>query len=449
MRLIYPQLTDFKREFAMSIEATCAECSRHYTLKDELAGKKIRCKSCSGVMTVPAAKKSAKKSDDEFLLDDEILLESDDEFDDEPEYPRRTAKKSVAGKVSTAKKRKKKSGSSGNVLGSIAKIVAGVVSFIVAFVIVGNIVRVARTSTNWNPYEIPGAPGCTIDFPKAPKSKTDSAGSPVIFAEGSGFACAAMSEASNPMIDSVFLDLGANKGILETGLAVTMPQAKVQGSNVLTVNGRSVVDVTLQMDKVTIIKRAFLANGRVITLDFASGGSRNSQKDRFFNSIKISGSAAPAMSTTNSTPMSAHNPLTANVPPANAPTTNALPNNPSPAAPTVNVETPASMLVPDTPVDPNAPPNVRRSAWRYVDVPTVFEGQTSNAGVFLKKLGDNWVEQRKRASTTYWNETARTAEYVEIMRTDRSVFVRLYADRSEYRFGTETEFKSMYPGHWE
>ena len=183
----------------MSIEATCAECSRHYTLKDELAGKKIRCKSCSAVVSVPAAKKSRAKSDDEFPLDEDFSGGFDDEMEQEDEFPRR-AKKPEKKVV----KKKKKSGSGANVLGPVFRIIGGVVGFLVAFGIVGNVVRMAMSSSNWKPYDIPGAPGCTIDFPRAVKSRADKAGNPMIYADGFGFACTATSESLNPMVESVF-----------------------------------------------------------------------------------------------------------------------------------------------------------------------------------------------------------------------------------------------------
>ncbi len=42
----------------MSIKVKCGGCAKVYSLKDNLAGKKIRCPACKGVMAVPAAKGS-------------------------------------------------------------------------------------------------------------------------------------------------------------------------------------------------------------------------------------------------------------------------------------------------------------------------------------------------------------------------------------------------------
>src|SRR5262249_28044137 len=37
----------------MPVEVTCDQCQAHYTLKDEYAGKKVRCKECGNALVVP------------------------------------------------------------------------------------------------------------------------------------------------------------------------------------------------------------------------------------------------------------------------------------------------------------------------------------------------------------------------------------------------------------
>lgn len=442
----------------MPIELTCAGCSKHYTLKDELAGKKIRCKACSEVMAVPAGrKKSSKNTDDEFPLDDDLFGDDESLDDDDGDYPQRGPKRSLKVKKPAAKKRKRRSEGGG--IGTSVKRVLGVIgggfAFLVSYVLVKALVAggmasaLSSWSVSWAPYNIPVAPGCTIDMPKKPLDKTDRVGNPMIYADVGKFACAAISEPSDPDVEMVFANIDANRVQLQQGMAASLPGATLQGSQKVTVNGIPAVEFTVKIKGITVIKRAFIAGGRVITLDFFSRQPRPAEMERFFNSFKVAGMSPPQTIPPASGLPNAPSGTPANALPMNPVAAAKSPVNPTAVAPPVTVETPADMLVPDTPVDPNAPPEVRRSAWRYVDVPNVLEGQTWNAGVFLKKLGDNWVEQRKRAATTYWNETARTADYVEIMRTDRSMFVRLYADRSEYRPGSSSEFKALFAGHWE
>ena len=40
----------------MPIALTCSGCGRSYPLKDELAGRKVRCPGCATVQVVPAAR---------------------------------------------------------------------------------------------------------------------------------------------------------------------------------------------------------------------------------------------------------------------------------------------------------------------------------------------------------------------------------------------------------
>lgn len=445
----------------MPIDVTCVDCSKHYTLKDELAGKKIRCKACSAVMTVPGkVKKAAKPADDEFPLDDDLFASSESFDDDEEDYDRKAPRKAARAKVPVAKKKKRRSQSGGGFGSAVKRILgvgAGGIMFVISYVVVRALVAggmasaISSWSISWAPYDIPQAPGCTIEMPRKPASKADRLGSPMIIAEAGTFACGAISEPMDADVRIVFADLAANRMAIQQGVAATMPGATMQGSRITTVSGIPAIEFTVSINGITAIKRAFIAGDRMITLDFLSKKPLPKEMERYFSSFKAPGISSPHIPLA-TPPMG--NPITPpaatpNAVAANNPVTTPAKGNPTvPAAPVV-VETPANMLVPDTPVDPNAPATVRRSAWRYVDVPNVLDGQSWNAGVFLKKLGENWVEQRKKAATAYWNETARTAEYIELTRTDRSLVVRLYEDRSEYRPGSSPEFKPLFTGKWE
>ncbi len=59
----------------MTISFDCPECGRSYDLKDELAGKKIKCKGCDAAIRVPAA---AEELDD--LTEDDGLNNPEDDF---------------------------------------------------------------------------------------------------------------------------------------------------------------------------------------------------------------------------------------------------------------------------------------------------------------------------------------------------------------------------------
>lgn len=129
----------------MAIATSCQDCGRDYKLKDELAGKKFKCKDCGAVVVVPAPRQNAssksgsspaiskkspskspsaakptrpvKKSDDDDFLDalNSNGLSKGDNFEDDEdqEEVRPVAKKKTASKKSATKKKKSSGSSSG------------------------------------------------------------------------------------------------------------------------------------------------------------------------------------------------------------------------------------------------------------------------------------------------------------------------------------------------
>jgi hypothetical protein len=65
----------------MAIAFTCSECEKDLKVKDEFAGRKVKCPKCGGSTTVPAAKKAKKK------------IEEDDEVEEKEERPKKKKKK--------------------------------------------------------------------------------------------------------------------------------------------------------------------------------------------------------------------------------------------------------------------------------------------------------------------------------------------------------------------
>lgn len=71
----------------MPIQVTCEKCATDYRLPEKAAGKRIRCKSCQSVITVPSA------TNDDFLTD--LALEDfrDGAPPPQPAKPRKKKKK--------------------------------------------------------------------------------------------------------------------------------------------------------------------------------------------------------------------------------------------------------------------------------------------------------------------------------------------------------------------
>jgi predicted Zn finger-like uncharacterized protein len=78
----------------MAITMNCPHCERAYTLADNLAGKKVRCKGCTTVFEVPA---SGKRREEEAVASDAPRRSARrDDYDDRDEYedrPRRKGRK--------------------------------------------------------------------------------------------------------------------------------------------------------------------------------------------------------------------------------------------------------------------------------------------------------------------------------------------------------------------
>ncbi len=150
----------------MTLEVTCPACDKTLKLKDELAGKKIRCPACSTVIPIPA------EDDIDGDLDEEALpvrkrRAVKDEFDDVPDSPPRSRK-------STKKKKPGRANSAGTnwwLIGGLTG--GGLVLFVAMLVASINHVRNpasnrAEPSANWPTFRHPTG-FAQIDMPGTPK----------------------------------------------------------------------------------------------------------------------------------------------------------------------------------------------------------------------------------------------------------------------------------------
>ena len=94
----------------------------------------------------------------------------------------------------------------------------------------------------------------------------------------------------------------------------------------------------------------------------------------------------------------------------------------------------------------NTPFTTVRTHWRYENAPHVFGDQASVTGDFLKQE-QGWVEQTT-SGTTPFEEVGRTDDYIELQKPNNGFRVRLFANRSDYRFGNSPTWRPMYPGRW-
>lgn len=87
----------------MPISLSCPSCDRGLKVKDELAGRKIRCPKCSKVITVPAdeeepvAKSRLSEDEDERPRPKQAVRQRDEDEEEEDERPRKKKKKKKKG----------------------------------------------------------------------------------------------------------------------------------------------------------------------------------------------------------------------------------------------------------------------------------------------------------------------------------------------------------------
>jgi hypothetical protein len=74
----------------MAIKVKCSGCGKTYQVKDEAAGKKIRCKDCEKLIPVP----KPASSDDDWMSLDEPEDPDDDDEDDDSDFERRPRRSS-------------------------------------------------------------------------------------------------------------------------------------------------------------------------------------------------------------------------------------------------------------------------------------------------------------------------------------------------------------------
>jgi predicted Zn finger-like uncharacterized protein len=57
------------------IKFTCSNCAQSYRVSDEYAGKRVRCKSCNHINTIPTPTPAVADSEDSITAYNNLLLE--------------------------------------------------------------------------------------------------------------------------------------------------------------------------------------------------------------------------------------------------------------------------------------------------------------------------------------------------------------------------------------
>lgn len=156
----------------MAINVTCTGCQKGYSVPDQHAGKRFKCKQCGQPIQVPAA--ASEDDDDDFLKD---LSEATTASRRSAPLPSLPPLPSQSARPQASANRKKAKSSSGSGNGpSVGKVIGIVFACFVGLGGLGIVVRVAATSSlskdvaKW--HSVPFDRGMTVKMPGKPKPKT-------------------------------------------------------------------------------------------------------------------------------------------------------------------------------------------------------------------------------------------------------------------------------------
>jgi hypothetical protein len=276
----------------MPISATCRNCGRSYSVKDEHAGKKFRCQGCQETVSVPVPRAAAYDADD-WEADDYEDDFGDPGYDDDDygDYesreplpaPRRPAKKKKPAAKSKRPKRRSSS-NSGSVGAAAGKIFGGLFVGLVVMGIVFRAVSAVGLGGSWESYTTPDG-NITVQMPGKVKSvpvRQMVAGGQSYGAQRRNIACIVVIEPMPPEAKTVTEEELMN--ILELGIGF-------QGAtnvNRSTYQGRTCLRFDQPTQKgIHTTCMAFVHKEKIYTLNFAYKGSQGSSQEKFFNSVEF------------------------------------------------------------------------------------------------------------------------------------------------------------------
>lgn len=268
----------------MSISVKCRQCGQKYALKEELAGKRFRCKKCEAPVRVPVPREAVEE--DPWETDD---FADYDDYEDDFRKPAPTPRVKKRPKAAPTKKKrsKRRSSSSSSTIGPLlAKIGGGLFGFLA---VLGLILRIMNAGGvdfggSWQSYTTPDG-NITVQMPGTVKSvpvRDMLPGGQSYGAERRSFACIIVVE---PMPAEM-------KGLSEEQMqeAMRLGSSFIGGRNaqVSQINGRPCITFEKgPTNGLHISGIAFVHKDKVYTLNYAYKGSKGSEERKFFDSVQF------------------------------------------------------------------------------------------------------------------------------------------------------------------
>ena len=301
----------------MAISLECTGCSKKLKVKDEAAGKRIKCPECQAVLTVP--KPESAGDEDDFLggLNEAVKqekrrprLEPDEDDEDSEDYddapsssaPRRRSKPAAS---KTKKRTSSGSGGGGGVLKAIG---GGLVALLVILGIVGKVAQVARnggflnSSAKWTQFTHPTG-GASIEMPGTPKldiKQSGAANGQVYSVDNGRYACSFASVPFPPGTPDISSNAVATRIVFDEvkrTFTASKPGSRFISESPQRVGTVTGQEFTFEVGIAMNQSRVFLTPTHVIVAEFVyqKGRDPTTERTRFFNSLQITAQAGGAV----------------------------------------------------------------------------------------------------------------------------------------------------------
>ncbi len=300
----------------MAISLECTGCSKKLKVKDEASGKRIKCPECQAVLAVP--KLESVGGEDDFLggLNEAVKqekrrprIEPDEDDEDSEDYddapsasaPRRRTKPA-------ASKKKKSSSGSGGGGGALKAIGGALVGLLVILGIVGKVVQVARNggflngTATWTQFTHPTG-GASIEMPGVPKldiKQSGAANGQVYSVDNGRYACSFASVPFPPGTPDISNNAMATRLVFDEvkrGFTASKPGSRFISESPQRQGTATGQEFTFEVGIAVNQSRVFLTPTHVIVAEFVyqKGRDPTTERNRFFNSLQITGQAGGAM----------------------------------------------------------------------------------------------------------------------------------------------------------
>lgn len=267
----------------MAISFECTGCGKEYKVKDDLAGKRIRCKGCETVVTVPSSEEE----------EDWLSVEVEDWTEPQPASPAppRSSSKKKSGSKKNGSKRKRSSSSHAPRIGAIA---GGVFTVLIVLAFVGRLaVNVAKlqgfqgvqgAAVNWQDYTTPDG-GVTVQLPGRAKPNPQ----PQVVPGGTSFLAETRNDACGVSTEPIPVQaMGASADELIDALKIGLPMEGARAITEIQMAGRRAVQFDMTRNGINSQNRAVVNGNKIYTFSYAYKKSLDPEvSNKFFGSIRF------------------------------------------------------------------------------------------------------------------------------------------------------------------